>query len=247
MTMAAQRVRQIERPRDRGDAPTAPVPTLHKSSPVPLYYQLKRLSSNCWIPGSGVPTRRCPPSGACCEQFHITASVRQALAELVREGRLIRSHGRGTFVAQGAAAQTGLPARQLHAGRARARHAAWRQRCCCSRPPRPPPHVMAALRLGIGDKMIPPEAPPPGERKRWRWKRSTFRAAGARISSKRNLEDVSLTSLTASTASCDAREPAMGGCPAGGGCQAARRSRGAVLGIEQKTFDRNGRPFEHLE
>src|SRR6266511_3976202 len=101
MTMAAQRVRQIERPRDRGDAADGPVPTLHKASPVPLYYQLKSaiehlLDSGQWRPDSQVPSER-----RLCEQFHISRiTVRQALAELVREGRLIRSHGRGTFVAQ---------------------------------------------------------------------------------------------------------------------------------------------------
>src|SRR5512139_759824 len=48
-----------------------------------------------WLPGTQVPSER-----ELCEQYAISRiTVRQALAALVTEGRLIRTQGRGTFVA----------------------------------------------------------------------------------------------------------------------------------------------------
>ncbi len=73
---------------------------LSKQSKVPLYYQLKgiiseQIDSGEWRPGAQVPSER-----ELCEQFKISRiTVRQALTELTVEGRLIREHGRGTFVA----------------------------------------------------------------------------------------------------------------------------------------------------
>jgi len=66
----------------------------------PLYYQLKslieeRIESGQWPPGAQLPSER-----ELCDQFKISRiTVRQAIAELVVEGRLTRAHGRGTFVA----------------------------------------------------------------------------------------------------------------------------------------------------
>lgn len=85
----------------RGGSTGLALPRLRKSSPVPLYYQLKRtieqlIESGEWPPDTQVPSER-----RLCEQFHISRiTVRQALAELEREGRLVRSHGRGTYVAE---------------------------------------------------------------------------------------------------------------------------------------------------
>ena len=80
---------------------------LSKKNKLPLYYQLKgiieeRIASGEWAPGAQAPSER-----ELCEQFQISRiTVRQALAELVVEGRLIREHGRGTFVAQPRIQQT---------------------------------------------------------------------------------------------------------------------------------------------
>src|SRR5262245_50746912 len=148
MTMAAPRARQVERPHDRGDA-AGPVPSLHKASSVPLYFQLKSaieqlLDSGQWRPDSQVPSER-----RLCEQFHISRiTVRQALAELVREGRLIRSHGRGTFVAQ---AQLRKPVFPLVSFTQDVREHGMQPgaKVLQFEATTPPPHVMAALRLGI--------------------------------------------------------------------------------------------------
>ncbi len=73
---------------------------LGQNNHLPLYQQLKaviedRLDSSEWLPGAQVPSER-----ELCEQFNISRiTVRQALAELVVEGRLNRMQGRGTFVA----------------------------------------------------------------------------------------------------------------------------------------------------
>ncbi len=73
---------------------------LNKRSHLPLHQQLKaaiedRILSGEWLPGTQVPSER-----ELCEQYRISRiTVRQALSALVMEGRLVRTQGRGTFVA----------------------------------------------------------------------------------------------------------------------------------------------------
>ncbi len=73
---------------------------LDERSPVPLYYQLQeiirtRIESGQWGPG-----RQLPPEAELCEEFNLSrGTVRQALADLVREGLLHRRRGKGSFVA----------------------------------------------------------------------------------------------------------------------------------------------------
>lgn len=73
---------------------------LHPKSPIPLYAQLKtaideRIDSGEWAPESQVPSER-----ELCETYKVSRiTVRQALHQLVAEGRLMRFHGRGTYVA----------------------------------------------------------------------------------------------------------------------------------------------------
>jgi GntR family transcriptional regulator len=73
---------------------------LDRSSPIPLYYQLKerltqQIESGVWAAETQLPSER-----ELCGLFGISRiTVRQALDQLVTEGRLVRSHGRGTFVA----------------------------------------------------------------------------------------------------------------------------------------------------
>lgn len=73
---------------------------LDQRSHLPLHQQLKaaiedRILSGEWLPGTQVPSER-----ELCEQYKISRiTVRQALTTLVMEGHLIRTQGRGTFVA----------------------------------------------------------------------------------------------------------------------------------------------------
>ena len=74
---------------------------IDRRSPIPFYFQLKRLvadeiRSSRWQPGT-----RLPSEIDLCERFDVSrTTVRQALGELEREGTLRKEKGRGTFVAE---------------------------------------------------------------------------------------------------------------------------------------------------
>lgn len=74
---------------------------LNKSIPIPLYFQLKQyliqqIENGEWKPGDLLPSER-----EMSELYGISRmTVRQALIELVNEGRLVREQGKGTFVAE---------------------------------------------------------------------------------------------------------------------------------------------------
>ncbi len=75
--------------------------SLERSSPIPLYYQLKqaileKINTDVWHAGEGIPAER-----ELQEQYGVSrTTVRQAVGELVDEGRLFRRAGVGTFVAK---------------------------------------------------------------------------------------------------------------------------------------------------
>jgi GntR family transcriptional regulator len=74
---------------------------LDGNSPIPLYYQLKarieeQIESGHWKPGDRVPSE-----SELGEFYRVSrTTVRQALAELVNQGMLLRIQGKGTFVAE---------------------------------------------------------------------------------------------------------------------------------------------------
>ncbi|MDO5601766.1 MAG: GntR family transcriptional regulator [Oscillospiraceae bacterium] len=74
---------------------------MNKTSKRPIYLQLKeklfdRISSQEWKPGDCLPSER-----ALCEEYTLSRmTVRQAVAELEREGVVTRVQGKGTFVAK---------------------------------------------------------------------------------------------------------------------------------------------------
>ncbi|MBE7462039.1 MAG: GntR family transcriptional regulator [Planctomycetes bacterium] len=73
---------------------------LDPASPVPLYHQLeallrKQLEARGWPVGEKLPSEH-----ELCREHRVTRpTVRQALDGLVREGRLVKRRGLGTFVA----------------------------------------------------------------------------------------------------------------------------------------------------
>ena len=75
--------------------------TIERSSPIPLYYQLKqllaeRITKGEWQPGDMLPTEE-----QLQEQYGLSrTTVRQALRELELEGLISRHRGRGTFVSR---------------------------------------------------------------------------------------------------------------------------------------------------
>lgn len=76
-------------------------PGIDRRSPVPFFFQLKsviaeELDRGRWEPGDQIPSEP-----ELCKRFGVSrATVRQALAELEREGRLRKERGRGTFVTE---------------------------------------------------------------------------------------------------------------------------------------------------
>lgn len=74
---------------------------IDRTSPVPLYHQLKQIlqaqiDGAVWKPGDLIPGEQ-----ELQERHGLSrTTVRLALGELVTEGRLVRQRGRGTFVAQ---------------------------------------------------------------------------------------------------------------------------------------------------
>jgi len=77
------------------------MPTLERSNPLPLYYQLKEVLKQQIRAGHLAPHTAIPSEPELVTQYHVSrATVRQALTELVHEGLLYRQHGRGTFVCE---------------------------------------------------------------------------------------------------------------------------------------------------
>ena len=73
---------------------------INRDSPIPYYYQLKRMIQDKLDSGEYKPGDRLPGEHALEETFSVSRTVvRQALAELEVEGALQRRKGRGTFVA----------------------------------------------------------------------------------------------------------------------------------------------------
>lgn len=73
--------------------------TLQRSSPVPLYYQLKEIFRSWIIAGRFNSGERFPSESELQKHFQVSRmTVRRALTELVQEGFLIRERGRGSFV-----------------------------------------------------------------------------------------------------------------------------------------------------
>jgi GntR family transcriptional regulator len=77
------------------------MPTLERSNPVPLYYQLKQVLKEQIQAGHLEPHTAIPSEPELVSRYHVSrATVRQALTELVHEGLLYRLHGKGTFVSE---------------------------------------------------------------------------------------------------------------------------------------------------
>jgi GntR family transcriptional regulator len=73
-----------------------------RRSAVPLYYQLKEWLTGQIERGTLAVGQQLPSEEKLCEQFGISRpTVREALNDLVAEGKIRRIHGRGTFVAPG--------------------------------------------------------------------------------------------------------------------------------------------------
>lgn len=80
--------------------PALPTTRIDRSSPVPFYFQLKKILEQEVGTGRWEPGDRFPSEPEICQHFDLSrTTVRQALAELESEGVIRREKGRGTFVA----------------------------------------------------------------------------------------------------------------------------------------------------
>lgn len=74
---------------------------IDKSSPIPVYYQLKndltsKIAKGVWKSGDCIASER-----ELCEIYGVSRmTIRQAVGELVQEGVLLRIKGKGTFVCE---------------------------------------------------------------------------------------------------------------------------------------------------
>lgn len=74
---------------------------LDSQNAVPLYHQLKTLIDQMIKTGLLKPGEKLQSENELCHQYQVSrTTVRQALGELVSEGKLTRTQGRGTFVSQ---------------------------------------------------------------------------------------------------------------------------------------------------
>ncbi|MCA9913695.1 MAG: GntR family transcriptional regulator [Anaerolineae bacterium] len=75
--------------------------TINRDSPLPLYYQLKRLLLAKIESGELKPGDIFPTEQIIQETYEVSrTTVRQALSELEEDGKITRHRGRGTFVAK---------------------------------------------------------------------------------------------------------------------------------------------------
>lgn len=85
------------RPPDEGSTPATQT---DRSSPVPLYQQIRRWLREQIASGALKPNARVPSERALTATFSVSRmTVRAALDEMIREGLLYRVPGKGTFVA----------------------------------------------------------------------------------------------------------------------------------------------------
>jgi GntR family transcriptional regulator len=75
--------------------------SIDRRSPIPLYFQLKKLLEEEIAAGRLAVGDRLPSEPAICDHFVVSrTTVRQALAELEAEGLIRKERGRGTFIAE---------------------------------------------------------------------------------------------------------------------------------------------------
>ncbi len=73
---------------------------LDADNPIPLYFQLKTIIESRITSGEFNPGDKIPSENQLCEDYGVSrTTARQAIAELVNIGKLVRTQGRGTFVA----------------------------------------------------------------------------------------------------------------------------------------------------
>jgi len=74
---------------------------LDAQNPIPLYFQLKNIIENQISSGELKPGEKVPSENTLCERYQVSrTTARQAVTELVNSGKIVRTQGLGSFVAQ---------------------------------------------------------------------------------------------------------------------------------------------------
>ncbi len=74
---------------------------LDAQNPIPLYFQLKSIIEEQINSGELKSGDKIPSENSLCEQFKVSrTTARQAITELVNNGKVVRTQGRGSYVAQ---------------------------------------------------------------------------------------------------------------------------------------------------
>ena len=74
---------------------------LDAQNPIPLYFQLKNIIENQISSGELKSGDKIPSENKLCEKYQVSrTTARQAITELVNSGKIVRTQGRGSFVAQ---------------------------------------------------------------------------------------------------------------------------------------------------
>jgi len=224
---------------------------LNRSSPIPLYHQLgeeitRLIDTGVWPPKTQLPSER-----ELCEQFGISRiTVRQTLHQLVSEGRLVRAHGRGTFVAHAPLRKWLLPLvgfTEDIASRGQKPGA----HVLAFEAVQPPPAVAEELRLQEGERAI--------VLKRLRLADGVPMAVETVHAPEKlfpgllqeDLEDHSFYGLLRRRYGIEPGRASQSwqavACPRPDARLLGIRTGSPVLQIGRTTFERGGRPFEHLQ
>ena len=224
---------------------------LNRSSPIPLYHQLgeeitRLIDTGVWPPKTQLPSER-----ELCEQFGISRiTVRQTLHQLVSEGRLVRAHGRGTFVAHAPLRKWLLPLVGftediVSRGQKPGAHV------LAFEAVEPPPAVAEELQLQEGERAI--------VLKRLRLADGVPMAVETVHAPEKlfpgilqeNLEDHSFYGLLRRRYGIEPARASQSwqavACPRPDARLLGIRTGSPVLQIGRTTFERGGRPFEHLQ
>ena len=74
---------------------------LDAQNPIPLYFQIKSIIENQISSGELKPGDKIPSENTLCDLYKVSrTTARQAITELVNSGKVVRTQGRGSFVAQ---------------------------------------------------------------------------------------------------------------------------------------------------
>ncbi len=137
------------------DATDTSFRAIDKTSPLPYYVQLRNILADEIARGTWKFNDQIPSEPEMCDMFDISRTVvRQALKDLVNEGKLIREKGRGTFVAKPKSTENLIQNLTGLYETARARGDAIRTRVLRFDRIQPPDYVAEKLDLGPGEDVI---------------------------------------------------------------------------------------------